>query len=65
VSAPVARPWTHGMQYRYRVAYRDRSGDSPLFTYEQWAYAEEQVRERFDDSPDDGWVIVRVDLVRK
>lgn len=57
---PLMRRAVHGVQYRYRITYRDPSPGAPDFTWTSWAYDQDAAVERFREDGDD-WHIVKVE----
>lgn len=61
----LTKPGKHGTLHGYRIHYRDRYDDCcPVFTWFTWAYSAEHAEDKFFDSDDDGWTIVKTERVR-
>jgi hypothetical protein len=56
----------HGTLYLFRIVYRDRDDPaSPDFVASKWAYDEAHAEESFDESGDEGWMIVTISRTRE
>lgn len=61
----TSKPGKYGTLHLYRIVYRD-AGDMgcPDFSMRVWAYTAEHAEDKFNDSDDTGWTVLRVERVR-
>lgn len=66
MAALISKPGKHGTLYLFRITYRD-AGDRYAFPIpcHLWAYDIEHAEDRFNDSDDDGWVIMDIAHARE